>query len=355
MVNEKMELRIINPTEEGFLKRINWNKEELETAIRYMTSEYSNIVYTEENMKQAKDDRAELNKLLKAIDERRKMVKKIINEPYDIFEKELNEIKQLIQEPASIIDTQIKNYENQQKEEKKLKLMEVWQSAVSACDITDMLTFEMVFKPEYLNASVSLKKATTEIKETVEKFKTDMETIDGLDDKYKVYAKDVYIKTMDLSKALSEERRLKALDEKLEAERKAKEEAEARRLAEEEAKRIEEEKRVKELEESKKHEEPEEVVESEEPVETHPTSDIGKAIQSIEQQAFNNAVTGQDPIEQETESTRPVNVFEPKQEAPKVQEKRYKATFWCTGTLEQIKALGDYMRANNIEFGKVEK
>ena len=34
---------------------------------------------------------------------------------------------------------------------------------------------------------------------------------------------------------------------------------------------------------------------------------------------------------------------------------QYKATFWCKGTLEQIKALGDYMRANNIEFGKVAK
>lgn len=30
----KMEFRLINPTEDGFLRRIQWNKEELEAAVR---------------------------------------------------------------------------------------------------------------------------------------------------------------------------------------------------------------------------------------------------------------------------------------------------------------------------------
>ena len=29
----KMEFRLINPTEDGFLRRIQWNKEELEAAV----------------------------------------------------------------------------------------------------------------------------------------------------------------------------------------------------------------------------------------------------------------------------------------------------------------------------------
>ena len=82
----KMEFRLISPTEDGFLRVIKWNKEELEAAVRQKIASYENVVYTEDNLKQAKADRAELNKLTKAIEERRKMVKKIINEPYDIFE-----------------------------------------------------------------------------------------------------------------------------------------------------------------------------------------------------------------------------------------------------------------------------
>ena len=116
---EKMEFRLINPTEDGFLRVIKWNKEELEAAVRHKIAAYQNVVYTEDNMKQAKADRAELNKLTKAIEERRKMVKKIINEPYEVFEAELKEILALIQEPVGIIDRQVKAFEDQQKEEKK--------------------------------------------------------------------------------------------------------------------------------------------------------------------------------------------------------------------------------------------
>lgn len=85
----KMEFRLINPTEDGFLRRIQWNKEELEAAVRAKIAGYENVVYTEENIKAAKNDRAELNKLIKAIEERRKQVKNIINEPYAVFEAEL--------------------------------------------------------------------------------------------------------------------------------------------------------------------------------------------------------------------------------------------------------------------------
>lgn len=76
-----MEFRLINPTEDGFLRVIKWNKEELEAAVRQKIADYENVVYTEENMQQAKNDRAELNKLTKAIEDRRKEVKKKINEP----------------------------------------------------------------------------------------------------------------------------------------------------------------------------------------------------------------------------------------------------------------------------------
>ena len=49
----KMEFRLINPTEDGFLRRIQWNKEELEAAVRAKIAGYENVVYTEENIKAA--------------------------------------------------------------------------------------------------------------------------------------------------------------------------------------------------------------------------------------------------------------------------------------------------------------
>lgn len=388
---EKMEFRLINPTEDGFLRVIKWNKEELEAAVRHKIAAYQNVVYTEDNMKQAKADRAELNKLTKAIEERRKMVKKIINEPYDVFESELKEILALIQEPVGIIDRQVKAFEDQQKEEKKKSIQKSYDEVIG--DLAEILPFERVFDIRYLNQTYKLAIAQDEVKAKVEKVRTDLETIDSLESKYKLNAKDVYIKTLDLSKALAENKRLSDLEEKLEAEkrRKAEEEAERKRLAEERRKAAEEKAKAEEeqrkaLEDQRKEEEmrakeeagsaenrpfdvcgsgnsvresqstvieqPETVIKGQENVtdpsqnvsgraendmlqrtnNTGPVSAMGRVIQSIEQQAYAAAI---DP-------------FEPKQE-----EKRYRTKFCAVGTRAQLQNLIQFMNENNIEYGRI--
>ncbi len=396
---EKMEFRLINPTEDGFLRVIKWNKEELEAAVRHKIAAYQNVVYTEDNMKQAKADRAELNKLTKAIEERRKMVKKIINEPYEVFEAELKEILALIQEPVGIIDRQVKAFEDQQKEEKKKNIRSAYDEVIG--DLGQVLPFEKVFDSRYLNQTYKLTTAQSDIKEKVEKVRTDLETIDSLESKYKLNAKDVYIKTLDLSKALAENKRLSDLEEKLEAEkrRKAEEEAERKRLAEERKKaeeekaKAEEEKR-KALGDQRKAEEeihtkeaaasvenlpfdvsrsgnsvsesqatvikqPENVIKGQEngaesalnvssgaengtlPWESGsgPVSAMGRAIQSTEQQAFAAAI---DPFAQQQTA-----------EPPKVEEKRYKTRFYAKGTRAQLEMLIQFMNDNGIEYGRI--
>ena len=64
VVPGKMEFRLISPTESNFLKHIEWNKEELLAAVRSKVALYEGIVYTEETVKTAKNDRAELNNLV---------------------------------------------------------------------------------------------------------------------------------------------------------------------------------------------------------------------------------------------------------------------------------------------------
>ena len=192
----KMEFRLINPTEDGFLRRIQWNKEELEAAVRAKIAGYENVVYTEENIKAAKNDRAELNKLIKAIEERRKQVKNIINEPYAVFEAELKEITALINEPVALIDQQVKAFEEKQKEEKKAAIKATYDENIG--DLAEVLPFEKIFDSRYLNQTYKLATAQKEIVDKIDTVKTDLETIDSLDSKYKLNAKDVYIKTLDL-------------------------------------------------------------------------------------------------------------------------------------------------------------
>lgn len=335
MESEKMELRLINPNESGFLQHIEWNSEEIRKQVQMMMSAYTDVVYTEDTMKAAKDDRATLNKFKKVIEDRRKEVKKKCMEPYEQFEKEVKEITALIDKPIGMIDSQIKEYEEKQKAEKKSQIQAAYDESIG--EFGNDLPFERVFDTRYLNATFSLSKAMSEVIEKIEKFKTDIATIDSLDSKHKLNVRDVYVRTLDLSQAMAEDRRLRELEERLEADRRAKEEAERKRQEAEAAKREEAERQRAEA--AKR--EAERKAQQEQP--TQPVSEMGKAIASIEHQAFAQATQTQ-----EVEAPAPAK--EPEPEA-----KRYKATFWCKGSLEQIKALGDYMRANNIEFGKVAK
>lgn len=373
----KMEFRLINPTEDGFLRVIKWNKEELEAAVRQKIASYENVVYTEDNLKQAKADRAELNKLTKAIEERRKMVKKIINEPYDIFESELKEILALIQKPVKIIDKQVKAFEDQQKEEKKKSIRAAYDETIG--DLAEVLPFDRVFDSRYLNQTYKLAAAQADVQAKVEKVRTDLETIDSLESKYKLNAKDVYIKTLDLSKALAENKRLSDLEEKLEAEkrRKAEEEAERQRLAEECRKEAEERARLAEaqrkVQEAQKQAEQESVSKQQENVSgqqqnviesrengTKPAQNVpngeesgtlpwesgsgpvpadGITIPNVEQQTYVVAV---DPFTQQQTA-----------EQPKVQEKRYQTRFYAKGTRGQLEKLIQFMNDNGIEYGRI--
>ncbi len=328
---KKMEFRLINPTEDSFLRVIKWNKKELEAAVKQKIASYGNVAYTEDNMKQAKEDRAELNRLAKSIEERRKMVKKIINRPYDVFELELREILKLIQEPIGIIDKQVKAFEDQQKEEKKKRIRESYDEVIG--DLADVLSFEMVFDNRYLNQTYKLAMAQAEVRAKIEKVRTDLETIDNLESKYKLNAKDVYIKTMDLSKALAENKRLSDLEEKLEAERRFKEEDERKRLAEECRKAAEEN-----------------VIESQESI-TEPVQNVSGG----EKKGTLPCESGSAPVVAGTiqstgqQGSAEVAPFEPKQE-----EKKYRTKFCAVGTRAQLQKLIQFMNENNIEYGRIQ-
>ena len=70
-----MELKVYNP-EDSFLKRIEWNYEELKNYIEPISAEYAASVYTDEMIKKAKEDRAKLNKFKDALEAEKSRVRK---------------------------------------------------------------------------------------------------------------------------------------------------------------------------------------------------------------------------------------------------------------------------------------
>lgn len=350
-VKAEMEFRLINPTEGGFLKRIEWNRAELEAAVKAKVAQYEGVTYTDDTIQAAKADRAELNKLKAAIEDRRKIVKKVINEPYTVFEKELKGILALIDTPVGIIDTQIKDYENQKKEEKKEQIREAYSAAIG--ELEKVITFERLFDPRHLNATYSLPKAIADIQGKIEKVKTDLQTIDEMCSDYKTNAQDIYLKTLDLSKAMAEEKRLHDLKEKMEADKRAREEAERRRIEQEEARRQELARR--QAEEAKRREAERQAAQERAAAQVpqaEPESDNGNT-QAVNVFGTYDNGNGQNVPENALNNTG--NTKSVPESAPDAPAKRYRATFWCEGTLEEIKALGAYMREHNIKYGKAGK
>lgn len=351
VVPGKMEFRLISPTESNFLKHIEWNKEELLAAVRSKVTSYEGIVYTEETVKSAKNDRAELNNLVKAIDERRKKVKEVINQPYAEFEKELKEITDLIKKQSAEIDEQVKAFETAEKEEKKAKIMEAYEKAIG--NLAEILPFSKVFDQRYLNKTCKLASAIAEVQKKIEQVKTDLETIESVCGKYKLNAKDVYVRTLDLSKAMAEEKRLKDLEEKLEAERIQKEKAaEERRKAEEarkaEAERIRKEEEQKEIERQRKAEEERIAAEKAEAEKKQSVPEMPQDVPAeqvaVPEKEENVPVQEPEPVVDPFAQTQPQPIL----------EKKCRAKFFAIGTKEQLKALVGYMKENGIKYGKVE-
>lgn len=331
-MDEKMEIRLVNPTEDGFLQRIDWNKAELEENVRSIVAAYQGLVYTEDTVSDAKNDRAALRKLLNEIEDRRKLVKKKCMEPYEVFESDLKDVTALIKEQISIIDGQVKEYENSVKEEKKARLQDVYAEAIG--ELAEVLPFERVFETQYLNVSFKESKAATEIREKVQRVKSDLAAIDALDSKYKLNAKDVYVRTLDMSKAMAENARLIKFEEQMEADRKRKAEEEERRRAEAEERRRQEAERIA-AERAKRE----------------------KALVEQQTQEERTSESGYDtPVPDKTadaQSEEPAEKPAEKEVLP--EEKKYKATFYAIGTLQQLKDLQEYMKEHNIQFGKAGK
>ena len=287
-----MELKIISPGENGFLKEIQWNQEEVKAWVAARVQDYKNIAYTEDQVKDMKKDRADLNKLRTAFESERKRLKKVCMEPYNLFEQQVKEVVALIDEPIQLIDSQLYELEERRKQQKKKDI----EALFDTIGFQTFVTLDNIFDQKWLNASVSLGKIEEQMKSIMYKIGTDVETIGNLPE-FSFEAMEVYKKTLDLNKAILEGQRLAEIQK-----RKQQYEEEQKRIAEEKARQEEQEQSVLA-----------EVVEETAPVE--------------------------EKVDASPEPVRPYLV-------------RMDFRVWCTK--EQLMDLREYLIAHQIKFGRVE-
>ena len=205
-------------------KVIEFNHEELKKFLVEKTAAYNSLVVTEDNIKSAKEDKAKLNKFRTAIENERKRIKKQCLQPYEEFERKCKEIVALIDKPIISIDTQIKAFDDVEKENKYKALQNYFNDNVK--ELADIVELDEIINPKWANKGERLLDLTQEIYDKLDKIRQDLKVIGDLKSPYESQMKDIYLKTFDVSKALAEQSRLEEQDRKL-AEIKKKQEAES--------------------------------------------------------------------------------------------------------------------------------
>ena len=223
-----MELRV---NEVSIPERIEFNYEELKAELISKVSFYETLVYTDDQVKDAKTDRANLNKLKKALNDERIRREKEYMRPFNEFKAQVNEIISIIDKPLALIDEQVKEFEDKKKAEKQKAIEELF----AGMGFQNFVTLEKIWDPKWLNSSVSMKSIEEQMRSKMYEIGTHVLTLSQLPE-FGFEATEVYKQTLDINQAISEAQKMSEIakrkteaeaQKKAEEERKAKEQAEA--------------------------------------------------------------------------------------------------------------------------------
>lgn len=232
-----LELRMDTDLQTALPSEIGFNFEELKAELAERLEHYNGLIVTEDGIKEAKADRAKLNKLRTAIDTRRKDIKKEYMKPYTDFEGKIKELTLLIDQPIKAIDTQLESYEERRKQAKLEKIQDAYEETLNAWSSTirDIIPLERILDPKWLNATTSMKSVGEDLENWAKRVNADLLALDTVEEAYQAAVREKYIATLDVSAALAHMDSLKAAEEAFRAredEKKAREQAEMARAVE---------------------------------------------------------------------------------------------------------------------------
>lgn len=189
------------PTVKAVVGTITWQEQ-----VAYLTAytdqvvaKYDGLVFTDQQMSEAKKDRATLSNYIKDIDSVRKSVKTKWLAPLSEYENAVNEQTSRIKTVREKIDAQVKEYESNLRQQKKLRIESWWKE-----NGNKSINVEKVFDDRYLNATYKDSQWQHDLAEKKNKIDADlfaiaqMTTPEGKMD----WCMTSYLNTMDLGQTL---------------------------------------------------------------------------------------------------------------------------------------------------------
>lgn len=292
-------------------------------------------IATEETVQSLKKLRAELNSELKEYEEQRKTVKNALLEPYNAFDAEYKvQVSDKMNNAVNLLKDKIAEVENRIKSNKTEEIKEYFVELCLSEDI-DFLSLNQVVSD--VNMTITVKKYKEQVLEFVEKVKDELLLISTQEHKAEILV--LYKKTLNAAKAIKEIQDRKQA-EKIELDR---------------IKMLQTQRRTQsltalalvyhDLTRTYNWGQNNEVYISMQDIENLNEHEFQKKFIEIEE-AVKPKTTP--TIRQSQPLTAPEVV------KPQVVEEIVIASFEVSGTMNQLRGLGDYMRVNNITYKNID-
>lgn len=204
------------------LSQIEDNIKEVNEFAVKLNEYYSNVIFTEETLKEAKTEKANINKFKDKVADFRKKIVAEYNKPIELFEKTAKETEALLKETYANINLQVQKYEDKQKQEKEKDVKEYYQEYAKSNNL-EWITEEKYYQMANINVtlSASMKSLMEQTKSFIDKILDDLKLISTQQNEIEILAE--YKQTLNVSLAITTvSERMKRLEE----ERKAKEKVE---------------------------------------------------------------------------------------------------------------------------------
>ena len=222
-MNELVTVRVEVPD----IPKPRLNLEEIQQNVDSLLADYTGRVYTSDEIKGAKKDRALLNNWAKDLATAQKAVK---DHYMNVIQPDMDRIDRIrgqIKECSAAIDRQVKAVETAEKEEKRQALELIYRDAAGE-DLALLIPFERLMEDRWLNKTVSLAAAGRELRKVVETRREELRIIRDTCGEDAEACTTEYLRNLSLNAALNEYQRRKdsrAAQAQAEAARKVAEQA----------------------------------------------------------------------------------------------------------------------------------
>lgn len=208
-MQEELTVRVEHPE----LPAIRWNEEEVRQNLTEMLAAYTGRVYTPETIKDAKADRAAVNKLDKQLADAARGAKTFYMKPLEEFLQSAKQMQAQCKQVSGAIDARVKAVEEAERQDKADALQAIYADCIG--ELRDLIPFDRLLVPQWLNKTYDLAKASRELRRDVETRRKELKIIQDTCGEDAEACQLEYLRALDVNAALAEHLRLQSSREKL--------------------------------------------------------------------------------------------------------------------------------------------